>query len=174
MTQKSSKLSAGLKTPYETGGPESSASQLSSPEVSVPLSQLTYESLDIRMSHLGGEQAGSWNDVKRRAGQERPVGLGNASPSQPTGIFPRCWDAPSFLSPILRPLSLIARLSHTAWFIFRKLDPTSKRKRGMGGRSYTRCPNPALKQKLLGRIHPRSGRGLLSRRVFFFFSFFLF
>lgn len=91
--------------------------------------------------------------------------LGNASPSQPRGIFPRCWDAPSFLTtPPPRPRSSNAAYhTHTAWFIFRKLDPTSKRKRGMGGHSYTCYPNRALKQEPLEIINPRSGRSLLSR-----------
>lgn len=91
----------------------------------------------------------------------RPADLGTAS-FQPKGIFPRCWDTPSTSTPI-------PRLSHTAWFIFRKLDLTSKRRKdewGVGATHTHAAETRPLKQKTLEIINPRSGRNLPKNRFF--------
>lgn len=115
------------------------------------------------MSHLSW-QAESKNDVREGlAKKDQGIWELLLLPSQRESFPDAGMHRPSS-TPILRPLSYITRLSHMAWFIFRKLDPTSKRrKKGDGGHSYTCCPNPALKQKPLEIINPRSGRSLLSR-----------
>lgn len=156
--------SAGLRTSLKEGCPEERPVCLTTPprplrrsssEVSSPLSQPTYASPDIRRFHLR-EWAGSGNDVKRRAGQERPETLGNASfPAE--GIFPRCRDTQFGLTPVFRPLSRNARLSQSLVHC-QEIRYYLQEEGGGGGHSYTCCPNLALKQKPLEIINPRPGK----------------